>query len=80
MEQQQYYKKQDSSFSIAAAVDARDQGVSMMIGAAMVFGLAAGGLAIGYVSPFIQWLVTGTLGVLGTLLTVSGIVKVLSGR
>ncbi|MGI2335511.1 MAG: hypothetical protein ACRKGH_02570 [Dehalogenimonas sp.] len=80
MEQQQYYTQEDVSFSIAATVDEREQGGSMLICAVLIFGLAAGGLAIGYVTPFVQWLVTGILGLIGTLFSISGIIKVLSRR
>lgn len=80
MEQRNYYQAQEKSFQAVAAVDSRDQGLSMLIGAVMVFGLAAGGLAIGYVTPFVQWLFTGILSSLGALFAISGIVKVMAGR
>jgi hypothetical protein len=56
-----------------AQMPAAERGISMLIGGLMVFGLALGGYAIGYVSQAAQWISTGFLGTLGSVLTGSGI-------
>ncbi|PPD58839.1 hypothetical protein [Dehalogenimonas etheniformans] len=46
---------------------------SQLIGSLLVFGLALGGLAIGYSSVAIQWAVTSVLALIGLFLTVAGL-------
>ena len=70
----------DLETQFVAVVDAVEQGASLLIGGAMVLALAVGGLAIGYVSPFTQWMITGFLGVIGLVFTFSGIGKMIIRR
>jgi hypothetical protein len=57
----------------AQMTDANERGTSQLIGGLMVYGLALGGLGIGYSSAMIQWVSTGVLAVIGSVLTVSGL-------
>ena len=59
--------------TIAQIPNTNDTGISYLIGGLLVFGLAAGGLVIGYASTAIQWAITGALATTGLMLTVSGI-------
>ena len=73
-------EKDDLGTQFVAVADATEQGASLLIGGAMVLALAAGGLAIGYVSPFTQWLVTGFLGAIGLAFTFYGVGKMIIRR
>ncbi|APV44355.1 hypothetical protein Dform_01019 [Dehalogenimonas formicexedens] len=50
-----------------------EKGISQLIGGLLVFGLALGGLAIGYSTTITQWAATSVLVVTGFLLTVSAL-------
>jgi putative Mn2+ efflux pump MntP len=67
------HNRRDQVEVAVAQVPAAERGISMLIGGLMVFGLALGGYAIGYVSQAAQWISTGLLGTLGSILTGSGI-------
>ena len=59
--------------AVAQMPDAGERGISQLIGGLMVFGLALGGLAIGYASTAIQYATTGILVAAGFVLAVSGL-------
>ncbi|MEN8614485.1 hypothetical protein ABFB09_04270 [Dehalogenimonas sp. THU2] len=59
--------------AVASAPETDENGLSLLIGGLVVFGLALGGLVIGYVSPTIEWASTAVLVSTGTVLTGSGI-------
>ena len=59
--------------AVAPMLDADERGMSHLIGGLMLFGLAWGGLAIGYASAAMQWLATSLLVTPGLALTASGV-------
>lgn len=67
------HNRRDQVEVAVAQAPAAERGISMLIGGLMVFALALGGYAIGYVSQAAQWISTGFLGTLGSILTGSGI-------
>jgi len=64
---------QERQVAVAARQDADEKGISLLIGGLMVFGLALGGLAIGYVSSTVEIVSTSVLTIFGSVLTGSGI-------
>ncbi|MEL7561773.1 hypothetical protein [Dehalogenimonas sp. 4OHTPN] len=54
--------------------------MSTLIGGLLAFGLAVGGYTLGYVSPTVQWICTGMLGLLGSILLGSGLRGILKSR
>ena len=80
MRQNNFIEENDPIYAMAMTVDSREQGTSLLIGGGLLFALAAAGLAIGYVSPLVQWAVTGFLSAGGLLFSVSGIGKLIARR
>jgi predicted lipid-binding transport protein (Tim44 family) len=74
MESKMNLERQNPSNTVVAPMpDAVDRGVSQLIGGLMLFGLAWGGLALGYASAAMQALGTAMMGVTGFALTGSGV-------
>lgn len=63
----------DSHKMVAATMADFENSVSALIGGLLMFGLALGGYTLGYVSPTVQWICTGTLGLLGSVLLGTGL-------
>jgi hypothetical protein len=59
--------------AVPQKVEADERAVSLFIGGLLLFGLALGGLAIGYATPFIQSVTTAVLISIGSLLIGGGI-------
>ncbi|KTB48453.1 hypothetical protein DD509_02055 [Dehalogenimonas alkenigignens] len=70
----------NSQQAIAAPVADFENSVSAMIGGLLAFGLALGGYTLGYASPAVQWICTGVLGLLGSVLLGSGLRGILKSR
>jgi len=73
-------RREQIQIAVSPALDAVDRGISQFIGGLLLFGLAWGGLAIGYASVAMQWLGTSVLVVPGSFLAGSGIWNLISNK
>ncbi len=66
--------------ALPPGTSADDKALSNLIGGLLLFGLAWGGLALGYASAAMQWLGTAVLVVPGSLLAGTGIWNLVSNK
>jgi hypothetical protein len=66
-------RQEKAEDAVAQMPGAVERCISQLIGGLMVFGLALGGLAIGYASTAIRYATTSVLVAVGFVLAVSGL-------